>query len=88
MASTTVRDLQVLGYCLLVDPRLLRSLVEVWGARHELIKKRKIIQSRRRISNAELARWFAFTPVSEPLRPGAVPLSSVSPPSRVADSSR
>ena len=63
----TVRDLQVLGYSLLIEPRLLGSFLAVWKSRKELKKKRRIIQSRRRVSDQELARWFSFTPVSIPV---------------------
>lgn len=65
---TTIRDLQVLGYCVLVEPKLLKSFVAVWNARAGLKNKRRIIQSRRRVSDQELVRWFAFTPVSIPVQ--------------------
>jgi GT2 family glycosyltransferase len=55
---TTFRDAQVIGYCLLVAPRLASSLAVVWRARHELKRKRQIIQARRRVSDRELLTWF------------------------------
>jgi GT2 family glycosyltransferase len=63
----TIRDAQVLGYCLLVAPKLLPALAQVWKSRGELRRQRRIIQSRRRVSDLELARWFAFRPVSIPI---------------------
>ena len=54
----TLRDAQVIGYCLLVDRRLASSLAGVWRARHELKRKREIIQSRRRVSDRDLLTWF------------------------------
>jgi GT2 family glycosyltransferase len=56
---TTWRDAQVIGYCLLVDRRLASSLTAVWRSRHELKQKRRIIQTRRRVSDRELLPWFS-----------------------------
>lgn len=58
----TIRDAQVIGYCLLVDRRLASALTTVWRLRHDLRRKRQAIQSRRRVSDNQLRRWFA-TPV-------------------------
>jgi len=63
----TVRDLQVVGYCLFVDRRLASALTAVWKSRHELRKKREIVQSHRRVPDAELSMWFAKRPVSVPV---------------------
>ena len=35
------------------------------------LRQRRAIMSRRRVSDAELASWFAFSPVSRPVRPAA-----------------
>ncbi len=63
----TVRDVQVIGYCLLVDWRLASALTAVWECRQELRRKRHIVQSRRKVSDRELSAWFSTRPVSAPL---------------------
>jgi GT2 family glycosyltransferase len=57
--QVTARDIQVIAYCLFVDRRLASALTAVWKCRRELIKKRHVVQSRRRVSDAELAAWFS-----------------------------
>jgi len=61
-----MRDLQVIGYCLLVDRKLASALAAVWKSRHEVRKKRHAVQSRRRVSDRELSAWFSSQPVSAP----------------------
>ena len=63
----TFRDLQVIGYCLLADRRLASALTEVWKCRHELRRKRKVVQSRRRVSDEDLSVWFSTRRASVPL---------------------
>jgi GT2 family glycosyltransferase len=63
----TLRDIQVIGYCLFVDRRLASALTAVWKSRDELRKKRHVVQSRRRVSDAELAAWFSTRPFSAPV---------------------
>lgn len=58
LLPATLRDAQVIGYCLLIDRRLASSLAAVWSARHELKRKREIIQARRRVSDRDLLTWF------------------------------
>src|SRR3981081_1106638 len=58
----TFRDLQVIGYCLLADRRLASALTAVWKCRHELKRKRKVVQSRRSVSDEELSAWFSARP--------------------------
>jgi GT2 family glycosyltransferase len=66
----TWRDGLILAYSLLVDRRLLSALHYIWERRHEMRRKRQWIQSRRRVSDRELARWFSNGPVSfAPERP-------------------
>jgi GT2 family glycosyltransferase len=69
LIPTTVRDLQVLAYCALVDRRLLSALASIWRIRHEVWTKRKTIQAHRRVSDKELETWFSPTPVSVPFAP-------------------
>ena len=57
----------VAGYALLRDWRLLSALwypIRNW---RRLMRKRMLIQAKRRVSDRELARWFANFAVSEPL---------------------
>ena len=63
----TFRDLQVIGYCLLADRRLASALTAVWKSRHELRRKRKVVQSRRSVSDEDLSIWFSTRPASVPL---------------------
>lgn len=62
--QTTLRDAQVVGYCLLADPKLVSALTAVWKLRRDLMNKRRAIQSRRRVSDQQLARWFSATPAA------------------------
>jgi GT2 family glycosyltransferase len=59
----TLRDAQVIGYCLLVDRRLASALMMVWKLRHDVRRKRQQIQSRRRIPDSQLKRWFSASGV-------------------------
>jgi GT2 family glycosyltransferase len=63
----TLRDLVVIGGCLLIEPqslpafwRLARCWRSAWDARAEIMQ-------RRRVDDASIARWFQFVPASEPL---------------------
>ncbi len=64
LVPVTWRDLQIVGYCALFRPRLLSGLGVLWRRRKEIRKKREWIQSRRKISEAEMARWFCNRPRS------------------------
>ncbi len=55
----TLRDAQVIGYCLFADRRMASALTAVWKSRHELKRKRRIVQARRRVSDGELSAWFS-----------------------------
>jgi GT2 family glycosyltransferase len=55
----TLRDAQVIGYCLLVDRRLASALMMVWKLRHDVRRKRQVIQSRRRVPDSKLQPWFS-----------------------------
>ena len=75
LLKTSFRDLQVIAYCVLLHPKLRSALLAVWKSRSELLHKRDIIQSRRRISDDQLMSWFSKKPVSfafpDPLGPFA-----------------
>lgn len=61
---TTIRDAQVIGYSLLWDRRLASALGQVWKLRHDWRAKRRAIQARRRVSDAELSHWFSWRPAA------------------------
>lgn len=67
--ATSLRDAQVVGYCLIRDRKLASALAEVWKSRQILLKKRRFIQSRRRISDKQLVHWFGNRPASFPFCP-------------------
>ena len=67
LVPVTVRDLGVLGYCLLVEHSSLRAFWLLGRAWSRAWRKRRWIQQRRRVSDRKLARWFRFRPVSFPM---------------------
>lgn len=67
LLPVTLRDTVILGYCVLVDRKLLPAFSFLWARRKAIWKKRKWIQSHRRVSDRELAPWFSNRPVSFPL---------------------
>jgi GT2 family glycosyltransferase len=62
----TWRDLLIVGYCVLVDRRLLSALGFVWKNRNATLRKRRVIQSRRRVAESDIRAWFRDIPVSRP----------------------
>lgn len=68
LLPVTVRDLAVLGYCLLVERSSLPAFWLLGRAWSRAWRKRRWIQQRRRVADRELARWFRFRPVSFPMR--------------------
>lgn len=64
--SSAIRDAMILGYCLIFDWQLLSAFSFVWAERKKTWEKRKWIQSRRRVSDNQLAKWFSDHPVSFP----------------------
>jgi GT2 family glycosyltransferase len=76
---TTFRDAQVIGYCFVVDRKLASALMAVWKLRRDLQRKREIIQSRRRVTDAQLGRWFSKRPAGFPF-PAISELKPVSQP--------
>lgn len=65
----TWRDLLILGYSVVVDRRLLSALGFVWKNRKATLRKRQLIQSRRRVAEGEIRAWFRNTPAARPLQP-------------------
>jgi GT2 family glycosyltransferase len=64
----TLRDALIFGYCLVFRPRLLTGLKVLWTRRKSIHEKRGWIQARRRVSDADMARWFQNEPQSFPVR--------------------
>jgi GT2 family glycosyltransferase len=62
----TCRDLMVVGYALLRDWRLLSALLYPLQRRRSLMRKRTLIQGKRRVSDGDLLRWFSNKPYAEP----------------------
>jgi GT2 family glycosyltransferase len=64
--QTVDRDFSILGYALFADRSLLSAVaypLKTWRA---VMRKRRIIQSRRRVPDRELMRWFDYHPHAEP----------------------
>ncbi len=61
LLPVTVRDMLIVGYCLFRDRRLLSALFYPWKNRRAVLRKRKWIQSRRRVSDDQLSAWFTGT---------------------------
>lgn len=61
-----VRDFLIVGYCALCNRGLLSGLSLFWTKRRSIAEKRNWVQSHRRVSDHELARWFDDRPVSLP----------------------
>jgi GT2 family glycosyltransferase len=58
LLPVTLRDLLIIGYCLLRDRRLLSALYYPWKNRRAILRKRRWIQAHRRVSDEQLAAWF------------------------------
>ncbi len=63
----TVRDLGIVAYCLLVEQSSLRAFYYLVRDFDDALRKRRLIQERRRVDDAYMARWFRYNPVSLPL---------------------
>lgn len=63
----TARDLLILGYAALRNWRLFSALFYPLRHWNRFMHKRRLIQSKRRVSDRELLRWFSNRPVREPL---------------------
>ena len=84
LVPVTVRDLGILGYCLLRERSSLEGftyLVRNWS---RIMAKRHAVQQRRRVSEAYIQSWFRFRPVTlpAPLRKELVAAVSAAPASR------
>src|SRR5205809_204686 len=70
--SITVRDMAVVGWCLLREHTSLKAfwfLAKNWK---RVMAKRKLIQARRLATTEDIAAWFSYKPVSRPAPKKAV----------------
>ena len=63
----TARDIGILAYCLLAERKSLGAFSFVLRNWRRTLLKRRIIQQRRRVSDAYLQNWFRFWPVTAPV---------------------
>ena len=52
------RDLMVIGACLTVERSSLSALAEVWRLRHDAVRRRRWVMSRRTAPSRRVRRWF------------------------------
>ncbi|MBC7924124.1 MAG: glycosyltransferase family 2 protein [Bryobacteraceae bacterium] len=64
--SITARDLVVISCCIFREQSSLKAFWFVMQNWSRVVAKRREIMSRRRVSDAEMAAWFAYDPVSKP----------------------
>ncbi|HLI82850.1 MAG TPA: glycosyltransferase family 2 protein [Bryobacteraceae bacterium] len=69
-AAMTMRDLLVIGGCLVREPRSLEAFWRVAQCWRRARQQRQWIMSSRRVGDEELARWFQFEPAAIPAEPG------------------
>lgn len=65
--AITGRDAIVIGGCLLFETSSLRAFLLTFQYRKRIWAKRREIMKRRRTSDAYIASWFSFEPVSYPV---------------------
>jgi hypothetical protein len=64
--AATVRDLAVVGGCLLFEQRSLPAFWRVARLMPGALAKRREIMRRRRVADEEMVRWFHPAPVAQP----------------------
>ncbi len=64
--SITVRDVLVVGCCLLREHTSLKAFVYLARNWRRVVAKRHEIMSRKCVDDAYIASWFSYTPVSKP----------------------
>lgn len=67
LLSITVRDLGILAYCLLIERTSLPAFYYLLRDFESTVRKRRLVQARRRVDNSYMASWFRYSPVSKPL---------------------
>jgi len=66
--SITMRDLVVVGCCVLREQSSLRALFYIGRNWSRVMEKRREIMRRKRVSDDYIAEWFAYRPVSRPAK--------------------
>jgi hypothetical protein len=74
--SICFRDLVVVGCCLLWEHSSLAAFSYLARNWKRVLAKRRQIMQRRRVSDAYMARWFSYEPVSLPAPLPAAQLSA------------
>ncbi len=80
LLGITVRDLGIVAYCIVVEHHSLRAFGMVLRDFRATLRKRRLIQARRRVDDSYMASWFRYRPASRPLRlpsPGELPAAGV-----------
>ena len=70
LLPVTWRDLQVIGYVLLVEHSSLRAFPELVRLLPRALRKRRDIMKKKRASERYIASWFSYKPTSYPLATG------------------
>jgi hypothetical protein len=68
----TVRDLLVVGGCLLWEQRSLPAFWRIAKCLPRALQQRRLIMNRRRVSDESLAQWFRTEPSAQPVTEVAV----------------
>ena len=72
------RDLGILVYCLLIERSSLKAFYLFARGWSSALRKRRLIQERRRVDDAYMGQWFRFAPVSLPAKAPEKVISQVS----------
>jgi len=63
----TLRDLLVLGGTLFWEPNSLPAFWRLAGCMRRAWRQRRLIMSRRKVSDEAMAQWFSFEPAAQPI---------------------
>ena len=85
LLPVTVRDLGVLGYCLLMERSSLPAFRLIGRAWSRTWQKRRWIQQHRRVADRDMLRWFSFQPVAFPATPRAFQAPPASAPVKLTN---
>lgn len=70
--SMTARDLLVLGGALFWEPSSLPAFWRLAGCLRRAWRQRRLIMSRRKVSDDAMASWFSFEPAAQPIHQMAI----------------
>jgi GT2 family glycosyltransferase len=73
--SITARDLVVLGCCMVYEHTSLKAFVYLGRNWRRVLRKRREIMNRKRVTDEYIASWFSYQPVSQPAKAPAKVLS-------------